>query len=87
MVSHQAHAQCTEPFYKREVEVQIKSGPSTTSEEKRQMMELLKRFEEEAAASDEEEEDDDDDDEELANKLSGIDLGRCGLSLKECPTH
>ncbi|KDQ19002.1 hypothetical protein BOTBODRAFT_481020 [Botryobasidium botryosum FD-172 SS1] len=49
-----AHSQCTEVFYKRSLEEQIRSEPSKTTEEKRQMLSMLKRFEEESANADEE---------------------------------
>ncbi|KAG8995786.1 hypothetical protein FRB93_001068 [Tulasnella sp. JGI-2019a] len=78
----EAHTQCTEPFYKREVEDQIKAGSSTsTEEEKRQMLELLKRFEmenmSEGEGGSDDNEDEDSDTEgvgELAKKLQGVDL-------------
>ncbi|KAG8841291.1 pre-tRNA nuclear export protein, partial [Tulasnella sp. 330] len=74
------HTQCTESFYQREIEDQIRAGPSTSTDERRQMMELLKRFEEKGGSGDENDRSDDDDGdedrtkEELANKLQGIDL-------------
>ncbi|KAG9044176.1 hypothetical protein FS837_008683 [Tulasnella sp. UAMH 9824] len=75
------HSQCAEPFYKREVEDQIRNAPTTTAGEKKKMMDLLKRFEEDSpddnlVASDA----DDDiaieggDENELTSKLEGIDL-------------
>ncbi|KAG8868598.1 pre-tRNA nuclear export protein, partial [Tulasnella sp. 331] len=76
----EVHTQCTESFYQREIEDQIRAGPSTSTDERRQMMELLKRFEEKGGSGDENDRSDDDDGdedrtkEELANKLQGIDL-------------
>lgn len=79
-----AHFQCTEPFYQREVEDQIRTAPSATTVEKKKMMELLKRFEEDRpddnlVASDAAEDDiaveGSDEENELASKLEGIDLG------------
>ncbi|KAF8519356.1 hypothetical protein BU17DRAFT_47847, partial [Hysterangium stoloniferum] len=63
-----AHAECSESFYRKEIETDIKVAPDKSSEERRNMMHLLKRFEEEAASGpdnlDGEEETDD-----LAQKL------------------
>ncbi|KXN87517.1 Zinc finger HIT domain-containing protein 2 [Leucoagaricus sp. SymC.cos] len=44
-----AHSQCSETFYKNELQTDIAMTPSRTAEERKQMMELLKRFEDEAA--------------------------------------
>ncbi|KAI0642320.1 hypothetical protein C8Q79DRAFT_1013608 [Trametes meyenii] len=70
------HADCSESFYRKEVELDVKSAPSASVEEKRRMMDLLKRFEEDALEdsplledSDNEEADD------LHNRLQNIDLG------------
>ncbi|TCD69468.1 hypothetical protein EIP91_007594 [Steccherinum ochraceum] len=69
----ESHSECSETFYKKELESQIKSEPSKSSDERRKMMELLQRFEEEsaedAAALEADEEDDD-----LANRLEVLDL-------------
>ncbi|KAG8907191.1 hypothetical protein FRC01_007784 [Tulasnella sp. 417] len=77
-----AHSQCTEPFYKREVEDQIRSAPTATVEDKKKMLELLKRFEEESREDDLDASDAEDnnaversdDEDDLASKLEGIDL-------------
>ncbi|TFK39930.1 hypothetical protein BDQ12DRAFT_590462, partial [Crucibulum laeve] len=44
----EAHSQCSETFYKKEVESDIRSEPSKTAEERLKMIELLKKFEEES---------------------------------------
>ncbi|KAL1762797.1 hypothetical protein FB107DRAFT_285227 [Schizophyllum commune] len=76
-----AHNQCSEGFYKKQVESDIHGQPSASAEERRRMMEVLKRFEEEAASGGldeglDEDEDDDEEDEggELAARLEGVDL-------------
>ncbi|KAL1723123.1 hypothetical protein EV715DRAFT_269774 [Schizophyllum commune] len=74
-----SHNQCSEGFYKKQVESDIHGQPSASAEERRRMMEVLKRFEEEAASGGLDEglnEDDEDDDEgdELAARLQGVDL-------------
>ncbi|KAL9713458.1 hypothetical protein Ac2012v2_003068 [Leucoagaricus gongylophorus] len=43
-----SHSQCSETFYKNELQSDIATTPSRTHEERKQMMELLRRFEEEA---------------------------------------
>ncbi|KAJ7057137.1 hypothetical protein C8F01DRAFT_1211213 [Mycena amicta] len=49
----QAHSQCSETFYKKELEDDIRGEPSKTAQERQQMLQLLKRFEEESAEQDE----------------------------------
>ncbi|KAI0684010.1 hypothetical protein BC835DRAFT_1392190 [Cytidiella melzeri] len=49
----QTHSDCSEQFYKNELEADIRTNPSQTADERRQMMSLLKRFEEEAAEDEE----------------------------------
>jgi acetyl-CoA carboxylase beta subunit len=74
-----SHSSCSETFYKKEVELDIKSAPSKTSHERLKMMELLKKFEEENAGTgleDDEQEDGDD----LVRRFQGVDLGN-SLSL------
>ena len=78
--SHQSHNQCSEGFYKKQVESDIHGQPSASAEERRRMMEVLKRFEEEATNGglDEGLDEDDEDGEEgdeLAARLEGVDLG------------
>ncbi|KAI0333905.1 hypothetical protein GY45DRAFT_1319144 [Cubamyces sp. BRFM 1775] len=72
------HGDCSESFYKKEVELDVKSAPSANVEEKRRMMDLLKRFEEDSlddspllGDSDNEGDDDADD---LQERLQNIDL-------------
>ncbi|KAI0773226.1 hypothetical protein BD413DRAFT_603588 [Trametes elegans] len=69
------HGDCSESFYRKEVELDVKSAPSANVEEKRRMMDLLKRFEEDALdesplLADEEEDSADD----LQKRLQHIDL-------------
>ncbi|KAJ7177894.1 hypothetical protein C8R46DRAFT_1075220 [Mycena filopes] len=73
----EAHSQCSETFYKKEVESDIRAEPSKTAEERQRMLGLLKRFEEDSAAQGEfgspegEEEDDEND---LAHRLQSVNL-------------
>ncbi|KAF7366457.1 hypothetical protein MSAN_00902700 [Mycena sanguinolenta] len=71
-----AHAQCSETFYKKEVESDIRAAPDKTREERRRMMEVLKRFEEESAAQDGDELhiEEDEDENDLARRMQNVDL-------------
>ncbi|KAL1684126.1 hypothetical protein EV122DRAFT_285873 [Schizophyllum commune] len=75
-----AHNQCSEGFYKKQVESDIHGQPSASAEERRRMMEVLKRFEEEAASGglddglDEEDGSEGEEGAELAERLQGVDL-------------
>ncbi|KAH7104412.1 hypothetical protein BKA62DRAFT_694582 [Auriculariales sp. MPI-PUGE-AT-0066] len=69
----QTHDQCSEGFYKREVETEIRSNPTKSAKERTDMMHLLQRFEETSAQEDDDafvEEDDD-----LTSRLDALDLG------------
>ncbi|KLO06656.1 hypothetical protein SCHPADRAFT_837775, partial [Schizopora paradoxa] len=71
-----AHSQCSEPFYKRELEDGIKSQPNASMEERTKMMDLLKRFEEEEGNPDSLNEEDKESAETdgLVERLGGVDL-------------
>ncbi|KAF8591738.1 hypothetical protein K439DRAFT_1326217, partial [Ramaria rubella] len=43
------HSECSETFYRKEIEMDIKTTPAKSSEERKKMMELLRKFEEESA--------------------------------------
>ncbi|KAF5362166.1 hypothetical protein D9756_002243 [Leucocoprinus leucothites] len=79
------HSQCSETFYKKELQSDITTTPSHTHEERKQMMELLKRFEEtatedehtlyqEALGSNEIEDGGADKEMSLVDKFAGLDL-------------
>ncbi|WVQ81383.1 hypothetical protein IAT38_003507 [Cryptococcus sp. DSM 104549] len=77
----EAHAQCSEPFYKATVLDSISSDPKVGMTEKKNMMEMLRRFEEvEAEGGDgleellEEGEGEEDVLDELLEKLEGMDI-------------
>jgi len=88
---NQAHSQCSESFYKKEVEHEIQSAPSKTPHERMRMMEMLKKFEEENQRSvsnglgyDEEDADD------LALRFQDIDMNSAsaaGLWSKLTPVE
>ncbi|KAJ3720612.1 hypothetical protein C8R42DRAFT_722296 [Lentinula raphanica] len=84
-----AHANCSESFYKKQIEADARSGSTsnakptpTQTQERLKMMEILRRFEEEdndnleqfgEEDGDGDEEEDDEDD--IAKRLAGIDIG------------
>lgn len=72
----QAHSDCSEGFYKNELEADIRTNPSQSNEERRRMMELLKRFEEEAAEDEDALLHSEEDEDDLAQRLGTLDLGR-----------
>ncbi|TBU30173.1 hypothetical protein BD311DRAFT_659626 [Dichomitus squalens] len=72
------HGDCSESFYRKEVELDVKSAPSASAEEKRRMMELLKRFEEDSLDDspllDDTDNEDEDGADDLQRRLQSIDL-------------
>ncbi|KAF9499950.1 hypothetical protein BDN71DRAFT_1502444 [Pleurotus eryngii] len=72
-----SHGECSEGFYRKEVETDIQSEPSKTAEERRRMMELLKKFEEDSLKQEDGDGDDGDDSDgedgtnELSKRLRG----------------
>ncbi|KAI0316007.1 hypothetical protein OF83DRAFT_1061091, partial [Amylostereum chailletii] len=72
----EGHAQCSESFYRTQLESDINTTPSKSIEERKQMMDLLKRFEEDNLDDPFENIDDDDDNEGevLEKRLAGLDL-------------
>ena len=73
----QKHGECSESFYRKEIEQDVKSAPAASVEERRRMMDLLKRFEEDALEDSPllGDEDDDEDGNDLHERLQNIDLG------------
>ncbi|EIN09663.1 hypothetical protein PUNSTDRAFT_143152 [Punctularia strigosozonata HHB-11173 SS5] len=70
-----SHAECSEAFYRKEIESDISGTPSKTADERRQMMELLKRFEEDSQQDDDLTLDlDDEDENSLAARLGHLDI-------------
>ncbi|KAJ3482590.1 hypothetical protein NLI96_g6874 [Meripilus lineatus] len=64
------HAECSETFYRKEIESDVKTNP-TSNEEKQKMIELLKRFEEDTLDDQLDEEDTGD---RLADRLENLDI-------------
>ena len=78
----QSHSQCSEPFYRAELETDIRAEPSKSAEERARMMELLRRFEADALDDPFADEPDEPDDpaeaaagDDLERRLAGMDLG------------
>ncbi|KDR80603.1 hypothetical protein GALMADRAFT_222197 [Galerina marginata CBS 339.88] len=73
-----AHNQCSEGFYKKEIEADIHSGPSKTAQERQKMMELLKKFEDDSSAEqslvDGDDDDEDEDESDLVRRFETVDL-------------
>ncbi|KAI0741363.1 hypothetical protein C8Q80DRAFT_1194033 [Daedaleopsis nitida] len=75
------HGDCSETFYRKEVELDVKSAPSSSVEEKRRIMDILKRFEEDAldespllVGSDNSDNEEGDNADDLHERLQNIDL-------------
>lgn len=68
----QGHAQCSEPFYKKELESDILGDTAKKEDEKRRMMELLQRFEESSPPSDHDDEDEDEDN--ILDRFQNMDI-------------
>ena len=75
-MARKAHSECSEGFYKMQIESDIRAEPSKTAAERIKMLELLKRFEEDSL----EDPLDDDQMSELANKFHDVDLGQFSIS-------
>lgn len=74
-----AHTQCSETFYKKEIESEIHAEPSKNAQERQRMMDLLKKFEEESVVDQTLLEDEDPSD--LVRRFGAVDLGMCFLTL------
>jgi hypothetical protein len=80
-ITFQTHTQCSETFYRNEVEKSINSEPLRSAEEKLKMMELLKRLEQQSHEDGPNLLDDDDDadehtDDDLAHRMGGTDISK-----------
>lgn len=72
----QGHSQCSETFYRKEVESGIQAEPSKSIAERMQMMQLLERLDKECGEQDIPEQYEYEEDEDgLAQRLEGLDLG------------
>jgi hypothetical protein len=91
VVWRQSHADCSESFYRRELETDVRTVLSKSSAERTQMLALLKRVEEGDRATDAPGDEDEDEDEahedDLANRLEVLDLGERRVSPRSSPTY
>lgn len=69
MPNIQAHNNCSESFYKTEIEHEIASRPAATTQDKKAMMGILTKFEEQNLA------DGSSDNEDELGQLEDVDLG------------
>ncbi|KZT72024.1 hypothetical protein DAEQUDRAFT_763498 [Daedalea quercina L-15889] len=73
----ESHAECSETFYRKEIESDVRGDASKSAEQRHKTLELLKRFEEDSMDDDILELDSDDSDEidaDLESRLKGVDL-------------
>jgi hypothetical protein len=82
-----AHTQCSETFYKKEIETEIQAEPSKNAQERQRMMDLLKKFEEESVADQTFLEDEDEDPSDLVRRFGAVDLGMCLTSDSFTPIY
>ena len=74
----QAHANCSETFYRKELESDIRGDKSKSAEQRRKTLEMLKQFEEDSMNDDVlglDEDDEDEDGNDLESRLGGLDIG------------
>ncbi|KAJ3768433.1 hypothetical protein FB446DRAFT_650441 [Lentinula raphanica] len=86
-----AHADCSESFYKKQIETDARSGLEanpTQTQERLKMMEILRRFEEDNDndslghfGEDDGEENGEEDEDDLAKRLAGIDIASASPNL------
>ena len=82
-----AHNQCSETFYKKEIETEIQAEPSKSIQERQRMIDLLKKFEEESVADQNLLEDEDEDSSDLVRRFGAVDLGMWVLTSTPLHTY
>lgn len=74
----EAHSQCSEAFYRKEIQTGIKTKSSKTHEEREKMLELLKRLEEQTQQEDNsllcDQDESDSDSNDLVSRFAGVDI-------------
>ncbi|KAF9269090.1 hypothetical protein L218DRAFT_418922 [Marasmius fiardii PR-910] len=68
------HSDCSETFYKKEIQNGIDNQPAKSAKERLTMMEILKRFEDSSLDDEGLFDDDDEGEDDLANRFEGVDL-------------
>ncbi|KAL5531392.1 hypothetical protein ACEPAG_4269 [Sanghuangporus baumii] len=74
------HSQCSEAFYKHQLESEIRTQPSASTEERRRMLEMLRQFEQEGSDADLLESEEETGEDDLAERFGGIDLESASAS-------
>lgn len=74
----QKHNQCSEGFYRDQIQSDIQTTSSVTAQERLKMMDLLKQFE--SNTGEENLDDEDEEEDALVQRLKGIDLGMAAHS-------
>ncbi|KAG8220815.1 hypothetical protein J3R82DRAFT_2260 [Butyriboletus roseoflavus] len=73
----ESHSRCSETFYRKEIELGIKSGSSKTEGDKSKIIELLKRIEDQSAADEDglfHHSDEEDEEDSFVHRFSVIDI-------------
>lgn len=74
----EAHSQCSEAFYRKEIQTSIETKSSKTHEEREKMLELLKRLEEQTQEEDSnllrDQDESDSDSNDLVSRFAGVDI-------------
>jgi hypothetical protein len=75
----QAHSQCSETFYRKEIQTSIETKSSKTHEEREKMLELLKRLEEQTQEEDSssllrDQDESDSDANDLVSRFANVDI-------------
>ncbi|KAG2110380.1 uncharacterized protein F5147DRAFT_690391 [Suillus discolor] len=74
----EAHYQCSETFYRKEIQTNIETKSSKTHEERQKMLELLKRLEEQTQEEDSsllrDQDESDSDSNDLVSRFAGVDI-------------
>ncbi|KAG2092548.1 hypothetical protein BD769DRAFT_1631854 [Suillus cothurnatus] len=74
----EAHSQCSEVFYRKEIQSSIKTKSTKTHEEREKMLELLKRLEEQTQEEDSsllrDEDESDSESNDLVSRFAGVDV-------------
>ncbi|KAG1792620.1 uncharacterized protein HD556DRAFT_1444300 [Suillus plorans] len=74
----EAHYQCSETFYRKEIQTSIETKSSKTHEERQKMLELLKRLEEQTQEEDSsllrDQDESDSDSNDLVSRFAGVDI-------------
>ena len=73
---NQSHSRCSETFYRKEIEIGVKSQSSKSEGDRNQIIEFLKRIEDQGATDDDGlfHHSDEENEDSLAHRFSAIDI-------------